>query len=470
MQKTLERYLSNDSEQNKPLNVLVMAAGLGTRMKSKRAKVLHELAGRPLIAHVVRTAQTLEPRTILVIVGHQAEEVEQAVLAEVGELASFAVQAQQRGTGDAVESARQQLESSGSLVLLLSGDVPLIRAETLRKFIEQHRASAAACTILGVRLENPTGYGRIIRDEQGAFEKIVEQKDASEEERQVREINSGIYCFESGDLFAALKRVEPKNQQGEYYLTDVCEILNSAGRKVEVFLHTEAREVSGVNTRAELAEFENLLRRNAIRRLMIESGVTFIDPSHAYISPEAEIGRDTIIYPNVAIEGKSVIGENCVIRYGARISNSKLSDNVTVKDHSLIVDSEIASNCSVGPFAHLRMNTVLEEKATVGNFVEVKKSRLKRGTKAMHLTYLGDATIGERTNIGAGTVTCNYDGKHKHETIIEDDVKIGSDTMLVAPVRVGARSVTGAGSVVTKDVPPDSLVAGVPAEVKKTLN
>jgi bifunctional UDP-N-acetylglucosamine pyrophosphorylase/glucosamine-1-phosphate N-acetyltransferase len=319
-------------------------------------------------------------------------------------------------------------------------------------------------------LENPTGYGRIIRDEQGAFEKIVEQKDASEEERQVREINSGIYCFESGDLFEALKRVEPKNQQGEYYLTDVCEILNSAGRKVEVFLHTEAREVSGVNTRAELAEFENLLRRNAIRRLMIESGVTFIDPSHAYISPEAEIGRDTIIYPNVAIEGKSVIGENCVIRYGARISNSKLSDNVTVKDHSLIVDSEIASNCSVGPFAHLRMNTVLEEKATVGNFVEVKKSRLKRGTKAMHLTYLGDATIGERTNIGAGTVTCNYDGKHKHETIIEDDVKIGSDTMLVAPVRVGARSVTGAGSVVTKDVPPDSLVAGVPAEVKKTLN
>jgi bifunctional UDP-N-acetylglucosamine pyrophosphorylase / glucosamine-1-phosphate N-acetyltransferase len=470
MQKTLERYLSNDSEQNKPLNVLVMAAGLGTRMKSKRAKVLHELAGRPLIAHVVRTAQTLEPRTILVIVGHQAEEVEQAVLAEVGELASFAVQAQQRGTGDAVESARQQLESSGSLVLLLSGDVPLIRAETLRKFIEQHRASAAACTILGVRLENPTGYGRIIRDEQGAFEKIVEQKDASEEERQVREINSGIYCFESGDLFEALKRVEPKNQQGEYYLTDVCEILNSAGRKVEVFLHTEAREVSGVNTRAELAEFENLLRRNAIRRLMIESGVTFIDPSHAYISPEAEIGRDTIIYPNVAIEGKSVIGENCVIRYGARISNSKLSDNVTVKDHSLIVDSEIASNCSIGPFAHLRMNTVLEEKATVGNFVEVKKSRLKRGTKAMHLTYLGDATIGERTNIGAGTVTCNYDGKHKHETIIEDDVKIGSDTMLVAPVRVGARSVTGAGSVVTKDVPPDSLVAGVPAEVKKTLN
>ncbi len=459
--------MSNDSKQNKPLNVLVMAAGLGTRMKSKRAKVLHEIGGRPLIAHVVRTAQTLDPRTILVIVGHQAEELEQAVLAEVGELASFAVQAKQRGTGDAVESARKQLEDSGSLILLLSGDVPLIRAETMRKLINHHQATAAACTILGVRLENPTGYGRIIRNPQGAFEKIVEQKDATDEERQVREINSGIYCFESQDLFEALQRIEPKNQQGEYYLTDVCEILNSNGRKVEVFTHTDAREVSGVNTRAELAEFENLVRRNAIRRLMIENGVTFIDPAHAYVSPEAEIGRDTIIYPNVMIEGKTVSGENCVIRSGARITNSRLGADVVVKDHSLIIDSEIGANCAVGPFAHLRMNAALEDKATVGNFVEVKKSLLKRGTKAMHLTYLGDATIGERTNIGAGTVTCNYDGKHKHETIIEDDVKIGSDTMLVAPVRVGARSVTGAGSVVTKDVPPDSLVAGVPAEVKK---
>jgi bifunctional UDP-N-acetylglucosamine pyrophosphorylase/glucosamine-1-phosphate N-acetyltransferase len=459
----------NNAAQNKPLNVLVMAAGLGTRMKSNRAKVLHEIGGRPLIAHVVETAQSLDPQTILVIVGHQAEEVEQAVLAEVGELASFAIQAKQRGTGDAIESARSQLENSDSELLVLSGDVPMIRAETLRKLIEHHRATGAACSILGVRLENPTGYGRIIRDEQGQFQRIVEQKDATDEERQVREINTGIYCFESADLFAALKQVEPKNEQGEYYLTDVAEIILSTGRKVEVFTHTDPREVSGINTRAELAEFENLLRRSAIRRLMIEGGVTFIDPSHAYISPEAEIGRDTIIYPNVAIEGQSVIGENCVIRSGARITNSRLGDDVVVKDHSIIIDSEIGSNCAVGPFAHLRMNATLEEKATVGNFVEVKKSRLKRGTKAMHLTYLGDATIGERTNIGAGTVTCNYDGTRKHETIIEDDVKIGSDTMLVAPVRVGARSVTGAGSVVTKDVPPDSLVAGVPAKVKKKL-
>jgi bifunctional UDP-N-acetylglucosamine pyrophosphorylase/glucosamine-1-phosphate N-acetyltransferase len=446
-----------------------MAAGLGTRMKSKRAKVLHELGGSPLIAHVVRAAQALNPNAIVVIVGHQAEQVEQAVLAEVGELASFAVQEKQRGTGDAVESARSRLEDSDSLVLVLSGDVPMIKVETLQNLIAHHESSHAACTILSVRLENPTGYGRIIRDRTDAFQKIVEQRDATEEELQVKEINSGIYCFESRDLFQSLRRVEPKNDQGEYYLTDVPEIILAGGGRVSVFVHHDAREVYGVNSRAELAEFENLVRRAAIRRLMTEDGVTFIDPSHAYVSPEAQIGRDTIIHPNVAIEGKTIIGEGCVIRAGVRITNSRLGDEVLVKDHSVIVDSEVQSNCSVGPFAHLRMNALLEEKAAVGNFVEVKKSRLKRGTKAMHLTYLGDATIGERTNIGAGTVTCNFDGTNKHETIIEEDVKVGSDTMLVAPVRVGARSMTGAGSVVTKDVPPDSLVAGVPAEVKKKL-
>jgi bifunctional UDP-N-acetylglucosamine pyrophosphorylase/glucosamine-1-phosphate N-acetyltransferase len=438
-------------------------------MKSKRAKVLHELGGSPLILYTVRAAQMLEPRAIITIVGHQAEEVERVVRAEIGELASFVVQGKQRGTGDAVESARSVLENSDSLVLALYGDVPMIRVETLRKFIEHHNHTGSTCSILSVRLENPTGYGRIIRDNNGEFRKIVEQRDATEEERQVREINSGIYCFESKALFDGLRKVEPKNDQGEYYLTDVAEIILASGGTVSVFMINDPREVAGINTRAELAEFENLVRRSAIRRLMIESGVTFIDPSHTYVSAEAQIGRDTVIHPNVTIEGKTVIGEGCVIRAGARITSSRLGDNVTVKDNSVIVDSQIESNCSVGPFAHLRMNALLEERASVGNFVEVKKSRLKRGTKAMHLSYLGDATIGERTNIGAGTVTCNYDGVNKHETIIEEDVKIGSDTMLVAPVRVGARSKTGAGSVVTKDVPPDSLVAGVPAEVKKKL-
>lgn len=461
--------MANNSTLPKPLRVVIMAAGLGTRMKSRRAKVLHELGGLPLITHVAKTAQALDPRAIVVVVGHQAEEVEKVVLTAVGDLASFVIQAKQRGTGDAIESARSLLEDSDSLLLVLSGDVPMIRADTLKKLIEHHRDSGAACSILSVRLENPTGYGRIIRDERDSFERIVEHKDATVEQRQVREINSGIYCFEAKNLFQALRQVEPANEQGEYYLTDVAEIILSNGGTVSVYVHHDAREVSGINTRADLAEFENLLRRSAIRRLMIESGVTFIDPSHAYISSEAQIGRDSIIYPNVAIEGRSVLGAGCVIRSGVRISNSRLGNDVVIKDHSVIVDSEVGASCSVGPFAHLRMNAMLEEKTTVGNFVEVKKSRLKRGAKAMHLTYLGDATIGERTNVGAGTVTCNYDGTSKHETIIEDDVRIGSDTMLVAPVRVGARSVTGAGSVVTKDVPPDSLAAGVPAEVKKKL-
>ena len=461
--------MSHHHTEPKPLEILILAAGLGTRMKSRRAKVLHELGGLPLIVHVCRTARSLDPQRILVVVGHQAEDVEKAVLAEVGDLAAFVTQTQQRGTGDAVEAARDQLEKSDSLLLVLSGDVPLIRTDTLKKFVAHHRATGADCSILSVRLENPTGYGRVIRDGQDSFARIVEHKDATTEQRQVREINAGIYCFETDKLFEALRRIEPANEQGEYYLTDVPQILLANNCKVMVYLHTDAREVSGINTRADLAEFENLLRRSTIRGLMTDAGVTFIDPSHAYVSADSQIGRDSIIYPNVSIEGKSTLGEGCVIRSGARITNSRLGDNVVIKDHSLVVDSDIESNCSVGPFAHLRMNARLEEDAMVGNFVEVKKSRLGRGTKAMHLSYLGDATIGERTNIGAGTITCNYDGKTKHETIIEDDVKIGSDTMLVAPVRVGAGSVTGAGSVVTKDVPPDSLVAGVPAVIKKSL-
>jgi bifunctional UDP-N-acetylglucosamine pyrophosphorylase/glucosamine-1-phosphate N-acetyltransferase len=437
-------------------------------MKSNRAKVLHQLGGLPLITHVTRTAKTLQPESIIVVVGHQADEVEKVVRDDIGELARFALQAEQRGTGDAVESARSLLEDSESLLVVLSGDVPLMKAETLEKLVAHHRATNSDCSVLSVRLENPTGYGRVVRDAADSFVRIVEQKDATDEDRQIKEINSGIYCFDTRKLFKALRLVQPANQQGEYYLTDVPEILLRDGGVVTCYVHSDPREVSGINTRAELAEFENLMRRNTVRRLMVESGVSFIDPSHSYISSEAQLGRDCVIYPDVSIEGKSVLGEGCVVRSGARITNSVLGDNVTVKDHSIIVDSEVGSNCSVGPFAHLRMNAKLEEKATVGNFVEVKKSKIGRGTKAMHLTYLGDATIGEKTNIGAGTVTCNYDGTNKHETIIEDNVKIGSDTMLVAPVRVGARSVTGAGSVVTKDVPPDSLVAGVPATVRKS--
>jgi bifunctional UDP-N-acetylglucosamine pyrophosphorylase/glucosamine-1-phosphate N-acetyltransferase len=466
----MENPHPQSNQRNVPLDVLIMAAGLGTRMKSARAKVLHELDGRPLIEHVCRTAVSLNPKQIYVVVGHQAQEVEQAVRNCVDpKLAGFVLQAQQRGTGDAVMAAREALSGAESVLLVLTGDVPLIKTETLESFLNHHLASGASCSLVSTRLENPTGYGRVIRDENGAFSKIVEQRDATPEQAQVKEINAGFYCFDTAKLFAALERVQPTNAQGEYYLTDVPQIMHEDGEKVEVYLHADSRELSGINTRAELAEFENLVRRRTIRRLMVESGVTFIDPARAYISSKTQIGRDCIIHPDVTIEGESVIGEGCVIRSGTRITNSRIGSGVTIKDHCVIVDSNVGANCSVGPFAHLRMNATLEERASVGNFVEMKKSTLGKGSKSMHLTYLGDATIGDNTNIGAGTVTCNYDGRQKHQTIIEENVKIGSDTMLVAPVRVGSGAVTGAGSVVTKDVPPDTLVAGVPAKVKKKV-
>ncbi len=439
-------------------------------MKSQKAKVLHELGGRPIIAHVVQKALALQPRKVFVVVGHQAESVEAAVRLEANndELVGFALQREQRGTGDAVRSAREVLQGAESTLLILSGDVPLVREETLWKLVEHHIATGAACSILTVKLENATGYGRVVRDSDNGFSRIVEQKDASEEEKLIREINSGIYCFDTAKLFKALEQVQPHNQQQEYYLTDAPAILLAGGEKIELFVINDSREVSGINSRAELAEFENLMRRSTVRSLML-AGVTFIDPGHAYISAAAQIGRDCVIHPDVIIEGPSVIGENCVVRSGTRISNSRIGDNVTIKDHCVIVDSTVESNCSVGPFAHLRMGAHLEEGSAVGNFVEVKKSRLGRKSKSMHLTYLGDATIGTGTNIGAGTVTCNYDGKNKHQTSIGNNVKIGSDTMLVAPVSVGDGAVTAAGSVVTEDVPENSLVAGVPAVVKKRL-
>jgi bifunctional UDP-N-acetylglucosamine pyrophosphorylase/glucosamine-1-phosphate N-acetyltransferase len=472
----MDKQPSSQPGLSSQLDILILAAGLGTRMRSATAKVLHKLGGRPLIAHACRTASALvkEQRPVYVVVGHQAEEVKEAVRVEVGdEGALFITQTEQRGTGDAVFVARDALRDANSTLLVISGDVPLVRAETLGALIHQHRTHrgrGAACTLLAVRLDDPTGYGRVVRDAEGRFEKIVEQKDATPEERQIGEVNAGIYCFETRLLFPALERVQPANAQGEYYLTDVPAILRGDGEDVSVYTHNDAREVSGINTRVELSEFERILRMRTLRSLMLNSGVTVIDPQHTYVSPDAQIGRDTTLHPNVHIEGRTSIGEGCEIGQGARISDSRVGNGVRVNDHCLIVESDIADGCTVGPFAHLRMNARMDEGSAVGNFVEMKKSRLGSKSKAMHLTYLGDAEIGERTNIGAGTVTCNYDGKQKHNTVIEDDVKIGSDTMLVAPVRVGARSVTGAGAVVTEDVPPDTLVAGVPAKVKKKLS
>lgn len=454
-------------EESNDLDILILAAGLGTRMRSDVVKVLHKLDGRPLIDHVCRTAAALAPRNVYVVIGHQGDAVRSAVSMVLGEEnVRFAVQHSQRGTGDAVNAAREFLENEDATVLVLSGDVPMIRPETLSALIARHKSvgsGRAACSILSVVLADPFGYGRIIRDINGNFEKIVEQKDATDSERSVNEINSGIYCFDAKKLFAALKNVENNNSQGEFYLTDVPALLRNSGETVLIYKHSDAGEIEGANNRMQIADLERFVRTRTITRMMLEDGVTFVDPKNAYVSEDASVGRDTIIYPNVTIEGNSMIGKNCVIRSGTRIVNSNIADGAEILDNCLIADSTVGEACKVGPMAHLRGNAVMAEGSKIGNFVELKKTMLGKSSKANHLTYLGDANIGERTNIGAGTITCNYDGKNKHQTNIGSDVKIGSDTMLVAPVSVGDGASTGAGSVVTKDVEAGELVVGVPA-------
>jgi bifunctional UDP-N-acetylglucosamine pyrophosphorylase / glucosamine-1-phosphate N-acetyltransferase len=466
--------MESTESRGEPLDILILAAGLGTRMRSNIAKVLHLLDGRPLISHVCHTAAALAPRKVYVVVGHQGKEVEKAVLSEMRlDQTVIVEQKQQLGTGDAVNSARQYLENDEALLLVLSGDVPMIRAETLGGLIQRHRdhrGRGAACTILTVKLKDPTGYGRIVRDSGGIFEKIVEQRDANEAEADINEINSGIYCFNAKKLYAALSRVQNHNDQGEYYLTDVPALLKADGEDVALYNHADPHEVEGVNNRHQLADLERQIRRRTITRLMLDYGVSFIDPTTAYVSEQASIGRDTTIYPNVTIEGNSEIGDGCEIRSGTRIVNSRIGRGVEIRDNCLIIDSQVADAAKIGPMAHLRGQAEIGPDARIGNFVEVKKSKVGRGTKASHLTYLGDATIGEDTNIGAGTITCNYDGVRKNETHIGDNVKIGSDTMLVAPVTVGDGAATGAGSVVTKDVEPGKLVVGAPARPIRNVN
>jgi bifunctional UDP-N-acetylglucosamine pyrophosphorylase / glucosamine-1-phosphate N-acetyltransferase len=457
---------------NTPVNVLILAAGLGTRMKSEQAKVLHRLGSRPLIGRVLRTAERLDPENIFVVVGHQAEQVEQAARAAVGvdtaDKLRFVMQTEQKGTGHAVQCAAGALKTARGLLVVFYGDTPLVEAATLRRLIAEHERGRHAATLLTIRVENPPAYGRIVRDEAGRFRKIVEDRDCTPAERAVTELNPGFYCFDVPALLAALDALTPANAQGEYYLTDVPQHMLAAGHSVGTVFHEDAGELDGVNSRLDLAAMWKRLRRATLDRLM-RDGVTILDPDSTYIDDEVEIGRDTIIHPQVIIEGASRIGARCEINSWSRLTNVEIGDECRVLNSCVLADIRLAGKNAVGPFAHLRMNATLAEEAVVGNFVEVKKSRLGRKTKSMHLAYLGDATLGDRVNIGAGTITCNYDGKNKNPTVIEDDVKIGSDTMLVAPVTVGRGSMSGAGSVITKDVPEDSLVTGVPAHVRKKL-
>jgi len=445
------------------LHLVILAAGKGTRMKSQRPKVLHRLAGRTLIDHVLASASTLSPETITVVVGHQADQL-RAALAPRPDV-RLVVQEPQLGTGHALLMVEPVLETCSGTVVLLSGDVPLLRADTLRALVSHHRETGAALTVLTATLEDAAGYGRIVR-EGGRIVRIVEHRDASDEERRITEFNSGIYAMDLAPLFDALRSIATSNSQGEYYLPDLVTIYRDRGLRVETVSVDSATEVRGVNSQAELAGMAALVRERRAVELM-ESGVTVVDPATLYADMDVEVGPDTVLHPFVTLEGRTRIGAGCEIRSGVRIKDTVIGDEVLVRDHSVIDSSSVADRALIGPFSHIRPDTEVGEQAHIGNFVELKKTKLGKGSKANHLAYLGDATIGTGVNVGAGTITCNYDGKKKHQTIIGDGAFIGSDTQLIAPVKVGEGAYVAAGSSITSDVPPKALAIARARQVNK---
>ncbi|HUJ17791.1 MAG TPA: bifunctional UDP-N-acetylglucosamine diphosphorylase/glucosamine-1-phosphate N-acetyltransferase GlmU [Nitrospirota bacterium] len=443
--------------------VLILAAGLGTRMKSGLAKALHPLAGRPLVAHALNAANGIGPERVVVIVGHQAEQVTAAVEAQGAEIV---LQQEQLGTGHAVLQARQAIDRANGPVMILCADTPLLTSGTLRDLAELHVKTRSAITLITARVENPYGYGRVVRGSSGVM-KVVEEKDATARQRKITEVNAGIYCFDRSFLSDALDRLDRNNAQGEYYLPDAIALARRKQRRVSALVCDDPREVLGVNTRKDLSVAEAVLRDRVNTAWML-AGVTLVDPDSTFIGSDVVLGRDTVLYGNVRIEGKSRIGERCTVYPGSRIADSVIGDRVTVKDCSIIEESEIESEAAVGPFAHLRPGAVISERARIGNFVEVKKSIIGKGSKANHLSYIGDATVGSDVNIGAGVITCNYDGFQKYRTVIEDGVFVGSDAQLVAPVRIGKGAVVAAGATITKDVPPDALaISRVPQAVRE---
>ncbi len=442
---------------------VILAAGKGKRMRSKHAKVLHSLAGQPMIGYSVKAAREVADSGVIVVVGHKGEEVKQSL---EGRDLTFVDQGEPQGTGHAVLKVQPELEDFRGDVYILNGDVPLITKETLLELKNVHGTEKAELTVLSVELENPVGYGRIVRETGGGIRKIVEEADASPEEKKGSEVNSGFYLVEASFLFEALAEVKSDNAQKEYYLTDIVKVALGKNKKVAVYKAPDSSEVMGVNSRRDLARVEGLLfRKNADRHM--DEGVTLHDPDSIRIDSGVEIGRDTEVHPNVRIEGNTRVGEDCVIRSYTRISDCRLSDGVIVREGCVLSESEIGNGVTIGPFAHIRPGSLLSEGSKVGNFVETKKTVLGKGSKANHLTYLGDADIGEGVNIGAGTITCNYDGSKKSRTIIEDGVFVGSDTQFIAPVTIGKGSVIGAGSTITRDVPPDSLALSRTKQISK---
>jgi bifunctional UDP-N-acetylglucosamine pyrophosphorylase/glucosamine-1-phosphate N-acetyltransferase len=441
------------------LTVLILAAGAGTRMKSRKAKVLHHVGGLPMLEFVVRAAREVSD-DVHVVVGHQGKAVQDAV-----DGVHFIQQEEQLGTGHAVMAARESLHNAGQL-LILPGDVPLIQSETLRKLADFNRDGSFAASLAMATVEDPHGYGRIVRRSANEIDSIVEHRDGQDEVLEIREINSGIYVFDSALLFDALERTRTDNAQKEYYLTDVVRIFSEEGHRFGAFEIEDPAEASGINSRKQLARVDRELRRRKCESLM-EAGVSILDPETVRIDADVQIGADSVIYPSVAIEGTSILGEDVSVRSFSRITDSKVGDRSTVLDGCIMDQSEVRSDVRIGPYAHLRMGALLESKVRVGNFVEIKKSKLAEGTKAMHLTYLGDAEIGKDVNVGAGTITCNYDGVNKNKTTIEDGVFIGSNSSLVAPIRIEKNAYLGAGSTITEDVPPDSLAIGRGRQVVK---
>ncbi len=440
-------------KKNKQLNIVILAAGLGKRMKSRRAKVLHEISGRPIIWHVLNTAKKLRPEQIVIVIGNQAEEV-QKVLA--GEKVRFALQKKQIGTAHAVQQAEKHLRRKEGTLLVLNGDLPLITVEVLRLLIDAHRKSNSDLSIVTTHSEHPEGYGRIIRGDHDAIQEIVEERDATSDQKLIREINCGIYCAKPRPFLQALKKVRTNNIQKEYYLPDALKIMLAKGDKISALLYPKGEEVLGVNTRIELSSTVKILNRRIIDSWM-DSGVTILDPETTYIDTSASIGIDTVIYPNVHIEQKTSIGNSCRILPGCHITDSTIGDQSEILDYSVITSSRIGKKVRIGPFAHLRPGSIIGNEAKIGNFVEVKKSKVGRGSKASHLSYLGDSEIGSDVNIGAGTITCNYDGEKKYKTILADRVFVGSDAQFIAPVKVGKGAYVGAGSTITENVPADSL-------------
>jgi bifunctional UDP-N-acetylglucosamine pyrophosphorylase/glucosamine-1-phosphate N-acetyltransferase len=437
-----------------PLGVILLAAGQGTRMKSDMPKVLHSLGGKPLFLHALNTAQRLAPQRIAVVIGHGADAVKGAC-SENG--VAWATQREQLGTGHAVLCARDAFKGFAGDVLILSGDVPLIQETTLRAMVERHRSRGAALTLLTANLDNPRGYGRILRDPQGRIAGIVEEKDASETQKNLREINAGVYVARAPFLFAALGQIKNHNQQGEYYLPDIVAVGLHQGKNIETLAAENAREILGVNTREELAFMEKNLRESINKKWML-AGVTLKDPDTTYIDEGVTIGRDTVIGPNTHLRGKTVIGARCQIDGSAFLTDADIGDEVHLRFAVVMTGCRVQRGAIIGPFAHLRPGTDLGPEVHIGNFVEAKEAKIGERTKANHLTYLGDVTIGKDTNIGAGTITCNYDGFHKYNTAIGDRVQVGSDTTLVAPISLGDDVYVATASTLRRDVPAGVLV------------